>query len=125
MHIGVLVDYVQGMETFKKVSKSIVDECVYKLKPLMFTKGQSIVSKGSKPQEAFIILEGEVLKTKESKCLLLDPTASILKAKDLIGFEHLEQEQRGTSDWNYFCLSPEVKCLSLHLVDFKLISQKF
>lgn len=39
MHIGVLVNFVQGMEAFKKVSQSIVDECVYKLKPLVFTKG--------------------------------------------------------------------------------------
>ncbi len=49
-----------------------------------------IVSKGSKAQEAFIIYEGEVLKSKETKSLLYDLMSIVMGGKDLIGFEHLE-----------------------------------
>jgi len=103
--IGILVEYIKQIEAFSTISESILLDCVYKLRPVVFTKGQAIFSKGAKVQEALLIYEGQVLKTKESKSLLHDPTSQVLGERDLVGFEILNQETKSVAEWNYFCVS--------------------
>lgn len=48
-----------------------------------------------------------------------------LGERELIGLDILINEQRTASEYNYVCKSDEVKCITLHSLDFKQIRQKF
>ena len=54
-----------------------------------------------------------------------DETASILHERSLIGFEHLDSDFRPIADLAYMCHSTQLKCLVLHVLDYKQIKQKF
>lgn len=66
-YIDILLDYIKSINAFSLVSKDILNECVCRLKCQVFAKDSKIISKGQKPQEVYIIFEGNVLKTKDEK----------------------------------------------------------
>ncbi|CDW74975.1 transcription factor yy2 [Stylonychia lemnae] len=126
--IKILIDYILSLDTFKTISHQILRECAYRVRSLSFKANQTIISKGQKHQEIYIIFSGCVLKTKKNKSKYQnddsDESDEELYDRDIIAFDSLQSESRSISQYNFICQT-EVQCLVLHFLDYKQIRQKF